>query len=92
VKRYLAKTRKRTGGFTCLRCTLRFDSRNAYDRHIVWYPADHEDWCHLPGEVGLVAKGGWYRLPTGTLRLDPGIRRNGGTPSYPNTAQARKAA
>ena len=85
VKRYLAKTRQRVGSLTCLRCTRRFADRNAYDRHLVQYPG--EDWCHLPEEVGLVSTpGGRYRLPTGTLRLDAGIRRNGGVQSYPNTA------
>lgn len=92
MKRYLAKSRKRTGGFTCLRCERRFDSRNAYDRHLVHYPGEGEDWCHLPEEVGLVTSpGGWYRIGA-RLTLDPGIRRNGGIPGYPNTAQALKTA
>ena len=85
IRRYLAKARQRTGGLTCLRCKGRFSGIEAYDTHLVQY-AD-EDWCHLPEEVGLVSTpGGRYRLPTGNLRLDAGIRRNGGVPSYPNTA------
>src|SRR5437773_1454641 len=61
VRRYLAKTRKRSGGFVCLRCEGRFAGRDAYDRHIVNYPGG--DWCHLSGEVGLVVgMGGWARL------------------------------
>lgn len=61
IKRYLAKTRKRTGGLICLRCQGRFAGRDAYDLHLVKY-AD-EDWCHLPEEIGLVkSTGGWYRV------------------------------
>ncbi len=87
MKRYLAKTRKRVGGFVCLRCDGRFSSRDAYDRHTVVYPTSpgrREDWCHLPQEVGLVSgPGGWWGLPDGPLTLDPSISRAGGIPCYP---------
>jgi hypothetical protein len=73
VKRYLAKTRKRTGGLICLRCQGRFAGRDAYDAHLVKY-AD-EDWCHLPEEIGLVkSAGGWHRLGAQTPTLVQGIQ------------------
>jgi hypothetical protein len=86
VRRYLAKTRKRTGGLVCLRCEGRFAGRDAYDRHLVIYPDG--DWCHLPEEVGLVVgNGGWARLPAGPLHLDPGILAGGGVPTAPYRVQ-----
>lgn len=73
IKRYLAKTRKRTGGLICLRCQGRFVGRDAYDAHLVQY--DKEDWCHLPSEVGLVrVAGGWHRVGARTPTLVQGLQ------------------
>lgn len=91
VRRYLAKTRKRTGGLICLRCQGRFAGRDAYDRHLVIYST--EDWCHLPEEVGLVGgHSGWWRLPAGRLTLDKGIAREGGVPALPYRVQGTQTA
>lgn len=90
MKRYIAKTRKRRGDFTCLRCYLRFAGRDAYDRHLVKYPGgagvgNAFDWCHLPEEVGLVSNGGRWAVPADgdQLALDGGILARGGVPCFP---------
>ena len=91
MKRYLAKTRKRTGGLVCQRCQGRFSGRDAYDLHLVNYPT--EDFCHLPEEVGLRQNAaGWWAIPAGRLKLDPGIARGGGIPNLPTAFRAPKRA
>ena len=89
MRRYLANSRQRVGGLTCIRCKGRFSGRDAYDLHLVQY-AD-EDWCHLPEEVGLRLKsGGWWVLPPTRPKLDPAIARGGGIPHLPTAFRAPK--